>query len=213
MNTHLCLLSVTGLLLLAISSVRADGFLIVPGKQIGSVTLGMSEKAVRQTLGTPQQKRVLAGGIVQESWKQPLSIKAQRKAATQGTFWKDHYVVVYFENDTVVQAEVNSPRFMTASRLSTGRSAKTARKEFVTYSIKSETHSNTSPGGIPATKHFLRYEDATIQGIAWRYGAWSNLSPELTPDSLLEAIIVHQPNHPVITDPDGGLRFVQTSRP
>ena len=49
-------------------------------------------------------------------------------------------------------------------------------------------------------------------GVAWRYGAWGNLAPEPDPCRELEAVIIHLPNSVVVPDPDGGLRFVQTSR-
>ncbi|MDQ3624813.1 MAG: hypothetical protein M3463_20410, partial [Verrucomicrobiota bacterium] len=70
-----------------------------------------------------------------------------------------------------------------------------------------------SAGGIPAVKHYVAYEDAADDGIAWRYGAFGNLAPDPDPADSLETIIVHAPGSPFLPDPDGSSRFVWKDRP
>ena len=110
-------------------SAQAD-FLIVPGKRIGSVVLGASRQAVHKKLGSPQQERQISNGLSQESWLNKLSDREQAKAKRKGRYWKWHYLVVYFKDNRVIQAEINSSRFTTHSGLSTSSSAQDWRKQF-----------------------------------------------------------------------------------
>ncbi len=202
-------------------SAQAGDILIIPGARIGSVVLGSNRQSVHKALGYPQQKRRLADGLLQESWLDKLSRKEQDQEFRKGAYWKCYYLVVYFKDNRVVQAEVNSPRFTTRSGLSTASSAQVLRKHFRPfYSIYHRPfyssyllYYNPDPGGIPAVRHYLNYEDAVKSGIAWRYGAWGDLAPEPDPDGELEAIIIHLPKQAVVPDPDGGQRFVQTIQP
>lgn len=54
------------------------------------------------------------------------------------------------------------------------------------------------------------YGDAVPQGIAWKYGAWGNLAPDL--DRPLEAVSVHLPGQIVLLNPNDGLPFTGTAR-
>ena len=204
-------LFVTLLVLLSSLSARAGDFKIVPGKRIGSVVLGMNRNSVHKVLGSPQQTRSLKNGITQESWRNPLSAKQQAQTRLKATYWKWHYVVVYFQKNHAVQIDVNSSSFATPTHLTTANSAQDFRQHFRPFQFSKHLYINRDAGGIPASKHYLDYEDAVQSGIAWRYGAWGNLAPEPAPDEAVEAVIVHMPGHAVIPDPDGGLRFVQTS--
>lgn len=188
---------------------RAGDFQIVPGQRIGTVVLGMSRQTVHHILHLPSQAHRRHDGTLQESWLSRRKIS--RAAVDEGIYWKWNFVTVYFRHNRVVQVEVNSSRFTTSSKLSTKSSATKWEKAFKPFRSNAERGTSRDLDGYPAVKHFMVYDDAVQSGIAWRYGGWANLAPDMDSDGPLEIAIVHAPGQRVIPDPDGSNRFMLTS--
>jgi hypothetical protein len=204
-----CYVGTIGVVLLLSAAAWAGDFLIVPGQRIGAVKLGMSRQAVHRALHAPDRARRIPGGIVQESW---LSRRKFSQAdRDNGIYWKWNFVTIDFERNRVIQIEVNSPRFATSSHLSTLNSATDWGKRYGPVRSKRDRGGNRHPDGAPGAHHFMLYIDAVQQGIAWRYGAWGDLSPEPDPDEPVELVIVHFRKGRLIPDPDGSNRFVISS--
>jgi hypothetical protein len=189
----------------------ADDSRIVPGKQIGKAVLGAQRQQMHEAYGKPDETVRLDSGIVREDW---LTKNFAPKAYLEdGRYFKHDFLTAYFREDLVIQIEVSSATFKTPEGRSTASGAQKFQQQYPGYKRIHPPHfQNLHPGGFPATKHYVTYEDAMADGIAWRFGAWGNLAPE--PDaSRLEIVIVHRPGEPVFVDPDGGGRLVWKRRP
>jgi len=179
---------------------------LVPGHQIGAAVLGMTRQQMRDTLGNPDETLRFDSGIVREDWL--AKTLAPKSYVENGLYFKHDFVTAYFRNDHAIQIEVSSPTFKTADELSTASGARKFQERYLGYTRIYPPHfRNPDPGGCPAPKHFVTYEDAVASGIAWRYGAWGGLAPDPDP-SILELVIIHRPGEPVFVDPDGGVRLV-----
>lgn len=209
------------LLLLLTSAAFAGDFRIVPGQRIGTVVLGMDRTSVHTLLHTPSTTRRLHGGLIVDTW---LSHQMLPPAATQrGNYLKRDYLTVFFRHGHAVQIEVSSPQFKTASGLGTKSSVHAFAAQYPTSRTPrfaadpalnwGDFHYNEAAvdpdGSSPVAKHFVFYGDATVQGIAWKYGAWGDLAPE--PDTgRQEAVIVHTPGRTVLLNPNDGLPYAGT---
>ncbi|HSI15246.1 MAG TPA: hypothetical protein VK961_24570 [Chthoniobacter sp.] len=179
---------------------------IVPGQQIGGAVLAATRQQTHEALGEPAETARLDSGIVREDW---LSKEiAPKSYVEEGLYFKHDFVTVYFRDDHAFQVEVSSVTFKTPEALCTTSGAEKFRERYSDYTRIYPPHfSNPDPGGCPAPKHYVTYEDAVSMGVAWRFGAWGGLAPEPDP-SRLEVVIVHRRGEPVLVDPDGGVRLV-----
>jgi len=185
---------------------------IVPGQQIGGATLGMTRRQMHEALGKSAGAVRLDGGIVREDWLS--ATLAPKSYVEKSLYFKHDFVTVYFRDNHAIQIEASSAAFKTREGLSPASSALKFQERYRGYArIDPHFFTNPDPGGCPATKHFVRYEDAVTQGLAWRYGVWGNLSPDLDPERRLEMVIVHRSGEPVFVDPDGGVRLVWKKPP
>jgi hypothetical protein len=181
------------LLFFSAPTIWAGDFRVEAGRRIGAATLGMTTHQVRRALGVPHRTVRLDDGVVREDW---LSKSRERK-----------FVTIYFREAHAIQIEVNSEAFKTRDNLSTASGAVKFQQRYADYKkTNSAVLEFVNPGGSPAPKHIVMYEDDVKLGIAWRYGAWGSLAPDPDPGRL-EIVIVHTPGKPVIVDPDGGIRF------
>lgn len=194
------------LVLFAAHRALGSDFRVLPGRQIGVAVLGMTRQQMHKALGRPDETVRLDGGVVREDW---LSKAAAPKSYVEdGLYFKHDFLTAYFRDGRAIQIEVSSPLFKTADGLCTASGAKKFQERYPGYTrIYPHNFRNPDPGGYPAVKHFLAYEDAVAKGIAWRYGAWGDLAPDPDP-SRLETVIVHRRGEPVFIDPDGGVRLV-----
>ena len=170
-------------------------WLIVPGKRIGKVTIGMEQADVIGVLGVPHHQEDLEEtqrngslmrsdthhspmpvlkGVLQNDWITPLAL-AKDLEEHRPLFMHD-FVTVYIRNSRAVQIEVRSSRFKTVDGVSTAASAAKLRKHYPRYKETVCRYRHPSSGGIPAANHFVIYEDAVSDGIAWRYGGFGNLA-------------------------------------
>jgi len=196
---------------LVAQSNSADDFKILPGERLGGAVLGERQRQLRAAMGQPDTTTRLAGGLIREDW---LGKRLAPKAYVEmGLFFRHDFVTVYFRHGRAIQVEASSPDFKTPdglTRASNGLKFRLRYRDFKT--IQPPPFHNPDPGGCPAPKHFVAYDDAMSQGIAWRYGAWGGLAPD--PDvEQLEMVIVHRRGEPVIVDPDGGIRLVWKTPP
>jgi hypothetical protein len=185
---------------------------IVAGQRIGFAALGMTRQQMHAALGQPDETVRLRSGIVREDWLSKTL--APKSYVEDGLYFKHDFLTAYFRDDRAIQIEVSSATFKTRGGLCTASSAQKFRKRYSSYTRIHPPHFRTlHPGGSPAPKHFVSYEDAVSAGIAWRYGAWGGLAPDPDPSSRLEIVIVHQRGEPVFVDPDGGVRLVWKTPP
>ena len=179
---------------------------IVPGQQIGNALLAATRERIHEVLGEPHETVRLDTGIVREDWlSKDIAPKSYVEA---GLYFKHDFLTVYFRDDHVIQIEVSSATFKTPEGLCTASGAGKFRERYSDFTRIHPPHfRNPDPGGCPAPKHFVAYEDAVSAGVAWRFGAWGGLAPEPDPRRL-EIVIVHRRGEPVFVDPDGGTRLV-----
>lgn len=211
---------------LVLPQARATDHLIVPGERVVEVKLGMAHADLLRLLGAPHRQddleqterrgKVLGEtglrnvdtdltGIRREDWITPLALP--HNLEENSSFMSD-FLTVYVRGGRVVQIELRSSQFKTRDGASTASSAKTLRKLHPDFLPLTLLYQHPSSMGIPATKHFVVYEDAQMVGIAWRYGVFGNLAPDPDTSGVLETIIVHSAGTPLIPDADGGSRFV-----
>lgn len=202
-----CLVALPGALSAGAQEVGKTPWLITPGQGIGQVKLGMSRQTLHTLLGAPTNTSRRKDALVIERWagKKPSAKSAQLN-------FKTDFITVYLRDNRVVQVDASSPAFKMKNGLSTQNSAQDFQAKYrgAFQSTERQYHHN-DPEGIPASKHFIRYEDNRKQGLAWRYGTWGNLAPEVDPASPLETISVHQPGRSLLLDPDGSDLFTTTS--
>ncbi len=215
-SSPIFLLMLIGILAWFAIPATAGDFLIIPGQRVGSVALGQSRTSVHGLLHAPQLVRNLPGRIIEESWVSRLSPVQQHPYENDERYWKFFFVNIYFRQGQVVQIEINSPQFRTRSGLSTNSPAALFEKRYQPYhssDLKSGFPlmygTRDREGGFPGYKHYVRIEDASQVGLAWRYGSWGDLAPEPDPD-VQEVIIVYRPGQRAILEPDAGNRFVLT---
>jgi hypothetical protein len=202
---------------------------IVPGQRIGQIWIGMDHADVIRLLGTPDHEEdpevtdrqvwILHGGpapslkgVLQDDWITPLPVSLNPDAGDP--MFMCNFLTVYLKDRRVVQIEVSAPRFKTADGCSTARSALDLRKHYPKYQATYCHYHHPSSEGLPAGKHFVTFEDAIADGIAWRYGGMGDLAPDPDPaEEGLETIIVHASGERVLLDPDGGSRFIWKDNP
>jgi hypothetical protein len=202
----------------------------VPGERIGEVRVGMAYAEVIKALGTPFHEEDLGKaqrtgfvrahdtppdtslpkltGILQDDWITPLPVSLNPDS--EDPIFMCNFVTVYTDmhDGKVVQIEIRAPRFKIAEGCSSSSTALDLRKHYSHYQTTSCRYVHPSSGGLPAAKHFIILEDAVAAGIAWRYGAMGDLSPDLDSGVPLETVIVHAPGKTALLDPDGGSRFI-----
>lgn len=186
-----------GLLTLTTKVQSVGGHAIVPGKSLGSISLGMAEEDVRKKLKTPAEFVQGPEGTLMEVWYG----KTKLSGTGDDSFLRRNYVAIYFKDEKVVQIEATSKSFKTSSGLSTGSAVKLWQAQFKFRTDKNDLVVNLDPDGLPAMKHLRFYGDAIAQGLAWKQGAWGNLFPEPGPEDGLESVIVHLPGTAVLLNP------------
>ena len=179
---------------------------IVPGQQIGDAVISATRQQMHKALGKPTESIRLDSGVVREDW---LGKDIAPKSYVEvGLYFKHDFMTIYFRDDHVIQIEVSSATFKTPEALCSTSGAEKFRERYPDYTRIYPPHfSNPDPGGCPAPKHYVAYDDAVSAGVAWRFGAWGGLAPEPDP-SRLEVVIVHLRGEPVFVDPNGGIRLV-----
>jgi hypothetical protein len=191
---------------LAAQVAWASDLKIVPGQQIGDAVLAATRQQMHEALGNPNESVHLDSGVVREDWLGKDI--APKSYVESGLYFKHDFLTIYFRDDHAIQIEVSSATFKTPEALCTTSGAEKFRARYFNYTRIYPPHfSNPDPGGCPAPKHYVVYEDAVATGVAWRFGAWGGLAPEPDP-SRLEIVIVHRRGEPVFVDPDGGIRLV-----
>ena len=218
-------------ILTAAGIVRGEdsAWLIVPGRSVGKVSLGMDQAEVFRLLGAPGMQNdfeatdrranflgqgragevPVVKGVTQSDWVTPLPLPGKHD---QAGYFCD-FLTVYVRDDKVVEVEVRSSRFHDAHGLSSAKTAVKWREQYGHGETLYCKCPHPSAGGIPATKRFLFYEDAAGAGVALRCACFGNLAPDPDPDGELDTIIVHAPGEKVLVDPDGGCRFVWKEYP
>ena len=216
-------------ILLVLPEAKADDeWLIVPGKSVGKISLGMEAREVFRLLGAPHMqndfevsdrnavyygkgsptgKVPVAEGVTQSDWVTPKPIPKESE-----DFMCD-FVTVYVRDRTVVQIELRAPRFHTKDELSVRSSGKQWRAKFPGGETFHCNYSHPTAGGIPGHKHVVGFEDDVKAGIGWRCGVFGDLAPDVDEDGELETIIIHPPGERLLADPDGGSRFVWKDNP
>jgi hypothetical protein len=212
---------------------RASGettpWLIIPGKSVGQVAIGMPQEEVFARLGAPtmqndcqemgrqgiyrkgQGEVPLPQGVTEDDWTTRRPVPTNHDG-DDGVYLCD-FVTAYVRSGKVVQVEVRVAKFHTADNLSLATNGLGWRKRFPHTERFSCEFRQPSSGGIPAGKHFLAFEDAVQDGIAWRTSGFGSLSPEDDPDGAIDTIIVHAPGEKLLVDPDGGCRFLWKEYP
>jgi hypothetical protein len=199
------------------AQVRAGDWVIVPGKRIGQVSIGMEHAEVLRLLGAPhreddleylstdEQKKQFAGTL-RDDWITPIPISTYPELMAT-------FVTVYVRNRSVVQVEVSARRFKTKGGLSSGSTGLEWRQQYPQFTGTLLHFAHSSAGGWPHAKRVISFEDAVGAGVAWRYASMANLAPETDPKETVEAVAVHAPGKPMIMDPDGGCRFIWKDAP
>lgn len=210
---------------LLIGCARGD-WKIVAGQRVGEIHIGMTHVEVMRLLGTPSHEEDLKENprngtmlpgreplpkledILQDDWITPLPVSLNPDS--EDPLFMCTFITVYTSLKTgrVLQIEVCAPRFKTADNCSSESSALDLRRHYPRYRTTTCRYSHPSSGGIPAPKHFITFEDAIDDGIAWRYGATGALAPDPDPAGELETIIIHAAGEAALFDPDGGSRFI-----
>jgi hypothetical protein len=201
-------------LIFIVSALLAVGcstqnFDVIPGQRIGTAVLGVTRLEMHRTLGEPDISDRLDGGVTREDWLDQ-SI-APNFNMSEGFYYKYYFLTVYFRDARAIQIEASSPRFKTKDGLDIASGSQKFADRYHSFtSVTPPCFFN--PEGLPACKHFVTYDDAVDDGIAWRYGAWGCMWPEPDPNSV-EVVIIHFRGEPVFVDPDGGNRLVWKIRP
>ena len=212
---------VLGFLFLLSSTAFAGDFRVVPGRRIGTVSLGMSRASVHARLHRPDTTRRLRNGLIMDTWLSHALLP--KSAAEHGNYLKRDYLTVFYQRDRAMQIEVSAPQFKTKNGLSTSSrvhdfaaqytDARTPRFAADATLNWGDYHFNEAAvdpdGSSPAAKHFVFYGDAVRHGLAWKYGAWGDLAPEPNTGQQ-EAVIVHIPNRRVLLNPNDGLPYAGT---
>ena len=199
------------------SAAFAGDFVIVPGQRIGTVTLGMDRASVHALLHAPSTTHTTPHGMILDTWLNHQQLKSYEGG--KGPL-KHDYLTVFFRRGHAVQIEVSAPKFKTASGLSTSSSADDFAKQYPNY-LTPHFANQTGPyvnyavtgdpaASSPAGKHFISYGDAVGHGIAWKYDAWGDMSPDTDPEGSLAAVIVHVPGQTVLLNPNDGLPYSGT---
>lgn len=149
-----------------------DAKLIVPGERLGTVSLGTPRAQVMQGQGTPQS-----------SWSPPgqdsLLVDVWQLAEEQ-------QLVVYYNDERVVQVHTTSPEFSTAEHTSIQNTFEDLRNQFGPL----QPFINPYETGVT-------YYDATDKGIAFAISdAQSETENSLAGDAL--AVFVHLPGMEVL---------------
>jgi hypothetical protein len=200
---YINLIFVVSTLLVGCSTQKFD---VIPGERIGSAVLGVTCQEMHRTLGQPDISDRLGGGVTREDWLDPAI--APNFNPPEGFYYKYYFLTVYFRDARAIQIEASSPRCKTKEGLSTASGAQKFADRYRSFTrVTPPVFFNPDPAGYPAAKHFVTYDDAVGDGIAWRYGAWGNLWPDPDPNRV-EVVIIHFPGEPVFVDPDGGDRLV-----
>ncbi|GAB3822843.1 hypothetical protein [Pontibacter rugosus] len=147
-----------------------SAYLIIPGKRIGQVEVGMAGSALSATLGKPDSTDAAMG-------------KALLYWTNQKTDQPQHYLVVYTEADfgsdkptpTVKQIQVNSPQFQTPEGISTGKPLSEIRQKYSQLEPLAYYQNDA--------KQRVYLYDSQPEGITFEVAL---------PDSLCTAITVHE---------------------
>lgn len=211
-------------------------WLIVPGKSVGKISLGMPQSEVFRLLGAPQMqndfdttkdrqptylsdkregKKPDGEGVTQNDWTTPRPVPRRPSSGSDQDKFLCDFITVYTREEKVMQIEVRVPRFRTADGLSTTSKEGEWHRRFSGIEEFQCKYHHPSSGGIPASKHFFAFADDVKEGIAWSCDGWGNAFPEVTlePDDPVYSVVIHAPGERVLPDPDGGSRFIWKENP
>ena len=159
-----------------------DTWLIVPGKSVGKIAIGMEQSEVFKLLGTPTMQNNFAEtnrrasylvdrrgevpipkGLTQSDWTTPLPVPGKDDAVG----YLCDFVTVYVLDKKVVQIEVRVRRFHDAHGLSSASTAVEWRRQYApTDNFYCECH-HPSAEGIPALQAPL-----VLSGRSARHGVY-----------------------------------------
>jgi len=207
------------LCLVPLSFAADEDSLIVPGRGVGKITLGMEHNALIKLLGTPTREDDLEDrnenaemkDLLRDDWVVSLPVPDEANSPS-GRFMAD-FVTVYSRDRKVVQIEVRGKRFKTQSGLSIISTGLEWKKAFPGSTFVHHQFHHASAGGWPAPKIMADDDDAKAAGIAWRLIAMGSASPDTDPAEPVDVIMVHAPNVPLIVDPDAQSRFIWKDDP
>lgn len=189
-----------------------DPLLVVPGRSIGLVHIGMTGGDVRRLLGAPDATLPL-GAKTSLVWLGSVAPDAAGYDNPKPGFAPLRETTsVILDADRVVQIEVSSRSFHTRDGRSTIEAVEAVRRSLPNYTTQMWLVGNMDPGSAtPACKHYVAYDDSET-GIAIKYGAWGCLAPDPDPEQPPDAIIVHAKSRPIEVNPQDGFPYGGHSR-
>lgn len=174
----------------AVAVASADNFLVVPGRSVGKIRLGDARSTVIKSMGQPSQSAKWRSGLTQDTWLGPKPANNEDGLpVSERTF-----LHVIYRNSRVAQTEFNSPRFATASGISTHSSLAQFRAHHRNLRVRAYGYDDPGGGG-----YIGYYYDDVVKGIAFTFGVQDEFDARITPHALR----VHSPGTPVIIDPGG----------
>lgn len=185
-------------------------YLVRAGIGVGSLKLGMSvNDPLLQHLHKPTRIMKAAGGVTVWRWLGSAPVPPHIISDKQ---LLGNYLTIFIQKGKIVQIEVSSESFHTPKGYSTANSAQDFQKLFghINGAVYERLIMDDPTDSLPASKHFVAYEDDKSAGIAWKYGTWGNMGPEPDPTTGVESLIVHIKGRAVICDPNDSLPYSGT---
>ncbi len=180
--------------------------LIVPGQSIGQTHLGMSRRSVYALLHSPTLSRRIkkltfdlwAGRTAADSYHAAEYQRALRHHDYENAVYlAGRFVEVIYQGGKVVQIETNSPQFVTRDGISVGN--KLGHVAAAYPPIQQSIYSYGPPNPDTGIGYNRFCGDSIKRGIVFVL----DTSPhaDFNADDMVDAIIVHSPERPVIIRP------------
>jgi len=189
----------------------ADPWVFVPGQSIGHIALGMTEAEVEHALSKPTARLVGHNLVVMVWLGGPVAADspiAQPSEPMWGSARETASAILV--GGKVAQIEVSSPIWHDASKqLSAAHTvAELEAARPAHYATMQDTLANVDDtASAPASKHIFGIDDDVAGGLAFAYGDWGNLSPDIDTSFQPEAIIVHAPGQKALVNPINHLPY------
>lgn len=178
----------TGVFLVRLASFAEGGVsydrLVIPGKRIGRIRLGMDRYSVRQLLGKPHLINQ-EGSFIQIYWN-------------IGNPRDQEYIGVIFRKDKAIQIETNSSQYVTSQGISAQSNLGQIRKKLGRLKVISFGLNDSDP---EVAEHASHYWDDVKRGIAFELDL--GYRPDLSSDQIPHALYVYLAGHRFIPPIDG----------